>query len=93
MFTISNNLSPDSVIEIFEKRAQILIIFEVIAILEDHKKILYTMLPNYYPFYKQKCETKQLESLEFFKSKIKNWISHQCHWNRCCTYVPQIGYI
>ena len=62
MFAISNNLSPDSAIEIF-KKVQILIIFEVTTILEDYKKILHTTVPNYYSFYKQKFEAKQSESL------------------------------
>ena len=40
MFKILNKLSPEILIEVFEKKEQILIIFEVITLLEEVKEIL-----------------------------------------------------
>ena len=43
-----------------------------------------TMLPKEY---------KESESLEIFKTKIKNWIPENCHCRQCKDYIPGVGFI
>ena len=38
-------------------------------------------------------EIKQLESLEFFKLKIKKWIRFECPCRLCRTYIQQVGFV
>ena len=38
-------------------------------------------------------DLKQRESLEIFKSKIKNWIPQNCPCKLCKTYFQRIGYV
>ena len=38
-------------------------------------------------------DLKICKSLEFFKSKIKNWILENCPCKLCKTYLQRIGYV
>ena len=38
-------------------------------------------------------DTKDSESLDMFKSKIKKWIPSECPCRLCKAYVPQVGFI
>ena len=36
---------------------------------------------------------RNIESLPLFKTKIKDWIPHNCPCRLCKTYIPQLGYL
>ena len=38
-------------------------------------------------------DVKNSETLNAFKAKIKNWVSHECPCRLCNTYVCQVGFI
>ena len=98
MFKISNNMSPEIVTEIFEKREnsynfrnnktfrrrQVNSVYHGTESLSFLGPKIWDLLP---------LEIKKSESLAIFKSKIKKWIPSQCPCRLCRTYLPQIGFI
>ena len=98
MFKISNNMSPEIVTEIFEKREnsynfrnnntfrrrQVNSVYHGTESISFLGPKIWDLLP---------LEIKQSESLAIFKSKIKKWIPSQCPCRPCRTYLPQIGFI
>ena len=98
MFKISNNMSPEIVTEIFEKREnpygfrnnnafrrrQVNSVYHGTESLSFLGPKIWDMLP---------LEIKESESLQIFKSKIKKWIPSQCPCRLCRIYVPQLGFV
>ena len=98
MFKISNNLSPDIVKEIFQKRIvpynlcsensfmsrQVNSVYHGIESLSFLGPKIWEQVPQ---------EIKEPENIAIFKSKIKKWTPSYCPCRLCRTYLPQIGFM
>ena len=98
MIKISNNLSPDIVKEIFQKRIvpynlrsensfmsrQVNSVYHGTESLSFLGPKIWEQVPQ---------EIKVSENIAIFKSKIKKWTPSHCPCRLCRTYLPQIGFM
>ena len=98
MFKISNNLSPDIVKEIFQKRIvpynlrseNSFMSRQVNSVYHDTESLsflgskIWEQVPQ---------KIKESENIAIFKSKIKKWTPSHCPCRLCGTYLLQIGFM
>ena len=98
MFKISNNLSPDIVKEIFQKRivpynlrSENSFMSRQVNSLYHGTESLSFLGPKIWEQVPQ--EIKESENIAIFKSKIKKWTPSHCPCRLCRTYLLQIGFM
>ena len=98
MFKITNNLSPDTVKEMFQKRIvpcnlrsentfmsrQVNSVYHGTDSLSFLGPKIWEQVPQ---------EIKESENIAIFKSKIKKWTPSHCPYRLCRTYLPQIDFM
>ena len=97
MFKIKNNMAPEFLNEIFQNRAllynlrtnsnfssrQVNPVYHGTESLSFLGPKIWELVPD----------TKQSESLEIFKNKIKKWVPSRCHSRLCHIYLQNIGFL
>ena len=98
MFKISNNLSPDIMKEIFQKRivpynlrSENSFMSRQVNSAYHGTESLSFLGPKIWEQVPQ--EIKESENTAIFKSKIKEWTPSHCPCRLCRTYLPQIGFM
>ena len=98
MFKISDNLSPDIVKEIFQKRIvpynlrseNSFMSRQVNSVCHGTESLSF-LGPKIWEQVPQ--EIKESDNIAIFKSKIKKWTPLHCPCRLCRTYLPQIGFM